>query len=109
VEYPHFIKKLPQADLPVPKAVGHLVTGKTAQVIFFEMPAGTKIPPHSHAAQWGMVVAGELELNIGGDNRIRRPGDSYYIADQVEHSTVVLQDSLVVEVFDDPRRYLEKG
>jgi quercetin dioxygenase-like cupin family protein len=107
--YPDFIKNLPQADLPLPDAVGHLLSGSQAQVVFFELPAGMTFPPHSHNAQWGVVVSGKLELNIGGDNRLRQPGDSYFVPDQVEHSAKILEDSLVLEVFADPNRYQEKG
>ena len=107
--YPDFIKNLPQADLPLPGAVGHLLSGPRAQVVFFEMPAGMRIPPHSHDAQWGVVVAGKLELNVGGDNRVRQPGDSYFVPAQVEHSAVILEDALILEVFADPKRYQEKG
>jgi quercetin dioxygenase-like cupin family protein len=107
--YPEFINNLPQADLPLTGAVGHLLSGPQAQVVFFELSAGMEIPPHSHDAQWGIVVSGKLELDIGGDKKVRQPGDSYFVPDQVEHSAVILEDSLVLEVFADPERYQEKA
>ena len=108
-EYPEFIKALPLGNLPAPEIKAHLLTGALAQAVFFDLPAGASVPPHSHGEQWGVVVAGELELTIGDETRIRRPGDSYFIDKGVEHSATVLQDALVVEVFADPNRYAPKG
>jgi quercetin dioxygenase-like cupin family protein len=48
------------------------------------------IPPHSHPhEQVGMVVAGEMELTIGGETRVVKTGDIYVAPAGVEHSVRV--------------------
>lgn len=103
--YPEFIKSLPQPELPLDGVAAYLVTAPQTQVAFFEIAAGGVYPPHSHDAQWGIIVEGEVELTIGGVARRLGPGDSYYIGRGVEHSIKVLTDCRAIDVFEDPRRY----
>ncbi|MGD8563993.1 MAG: cupin domain-containing protein [Desulfarculaceae bacterium] len=107
-EYSDFIRKLPQADLPMDGVTGFLLSAPKGQVVFFEIPAGAQVPPHSHGAQWGIVVEGELELTIGGNTRTYTPGDSYAIASGEEHLAVCKTDCRVIDVFADPDRYQAK-
>lgn len=108
MSYPEFIKNLPQADLPMPGITAHLLSGEKGQAVFFELPAGAEVPPHSHGAQWGMVIEGSIQLTIGGETRIYRKGDSYVIGDGEEHSAVVKEPSRVIDVFADNDRYKAK-
>ena len=107
--YPEFILALPKADIPMPGVTAHLMAAPTGQVVFFELPAGASVPPHSHGAQWGIVASGDVELTIGGQTKRYQAGDSYFIGDGVEHSGVIFEDSLVIDVFSQPDRYAAKG
>lgn len=106
--YSEFIRQLPQADTPLAGVDVRLIGGPSAQAAFFYLPAGAKVPPHSHCAQWGIVVEGELELTIGQATHLFHKGDRYQIADGEVHSALVLKDSWVIDVFDDPARYAAK-
>ena len=106
--YPEFLKALPKADIPMAGVTAHLMAAPTGQVVFFELPAGASVPPHSHGAQWGIVVSGDIELTIGGETKRYQAGDSYFIGDQVEHAATVFEDSLVIDVFSQPDRYAAK-
>jgi quercetin dioxygenase-like cupin family protein len=106
--YADFLHALPQADLPMAGITAHLLTGAQGQAVFFALPAGTVVPPHSHGAQWGIIVKGELELTIAGEKRTYRQGDSYFIGEGVEHSAVIDQACWAIDVFADPRRYAPK-
>jgi quercetin dioxygenase-like cupin family protein len=103
-----FIKALPQADIPMEGPLAYLLTGGPCQVVFFDLPAGSEVPPHSHGAQWGIVVDGELELTIGGQNKTYRQGDSYFIGDGVVHSGKIESRCQVIDVFADADRYQPK-
>ena len=106
--YADFIRQWPQADMPMPQVTGYLLTGQSAQTMFLEAPAGLKVAPHSHAAQWGVVVEGEVEFTIGGETRVLKAGDSYDIPDQVVHAAHMLTDCRLLEVFADPKRWKAK-
>jgi len=107
--YPEFIKSLPKADIPMAGVTAHLLAAPSGQVVFFELPAGSTVPPHSHGAQWGIVVHGEIELTIGGRTKTYLAGDSYAIGDGEEHSGKAHTDCLVIDVFSEADRYAAKG
>jgi len=67
------------------------------------------VPPHSHGAQWGMVIEGEMRLTAGEETRDLKKGDSYVIPAGVVHSAVFLTRVYAVDVFADPDRYRVKG
>ena len=103
--YPEFIKALPQADLPMQGVNGYILGGPTAQGVFFEIPAGSVVPEHSHGDQWGVVLAGEIEFTVEGEMRHCKTGDSYYVPAGAVHGAKTLTDARILEVFDDPNRW----
>ncbi|MFQ5676315.1 MAG: cupin domain-containing protein [bacterium] len=106
--YPEFIKNLPEADLPIEKVVGYLFQGNQGQICFFDFAPGVDVPAHSHGNQWGVVLEGEMSLTIGGETRIMRKGDSYYIPAGVEHSAKFDKACKVLDLFEDVDRYKSK-
>ena len=79
--YPDFITDFPSLDVPFPEDVVQtaVIRSDAGLVAFFTFLNDFELPPHSHKAQWGTVVEGEIELTIGGETRTYRPGDSYSI------------------------------
>ncbi len=55
--------------------------------------------------KWGTVVAGEIELTIGGETRSYGPGDSYSIPSGVEHGAVIMAGTIAIDAFEEPDRY----
>ena len=103
--FPDLIRNLPEVDVPLEGVRGWLLTGSNKQVVFFDIQAGAEVPPHSHCAQWGMVVEGEMTLTIGDDTRDYKKGDWYYIPEGVTHAARVNARMCVIDVFDAPDRY----
>lgn len=106
--YPEMIKNLPEIKIPIEGIQGWLLQSKTKQVVFFDIEPVGKMPDHSHCAQWGIMLAGEMELTIGGQTKIYRKGDSYFIPEGVVHSANFLSHVNVIDVFDDSKRYKSK-
>jgi quercetin dioxygenase-like cupin family protein len=106
--YSDFITQLPKADLPMEGVVGHLMASDDGQVVFFELPQGAAVPLHSHGAQWGIVVEGQIELTIGDETKKYGPGDYYHIADGEQHAATVLKPSKIIDVFSEAGRYQAK-
>ena len=51
-----------------------------------EVDAGAAVPLHTHPhEQGGVIVSGTLEMGIGGEVKLLRPGDMYIIPGGVEH------------------------
>jgi mannose-6-phosphate isomerase-like protein (cupin superfamily) len=103
--YPDMIQNLPEIDIQLEGIRGWLLQGKDKQVVFFEMQPAIELPPHSHCDQWGLVVEGEIRLNIGGKPKVYRKGDRYFIPEGVVHSATFLTKVNAIDIFADPERY----
>ena len=106
--FPQFIDALPgagifpsRADVVQARAVG----SPEGLVVFFTFLQDMDLPAHAHGAQWGTVIAGEIELTIGTKTAIRRPGDSYEIPAGVMHSARIKAGTRVIDVFEEANRY----
>jgi len=107
--YPEMLRGLPEINIPLKGIRGWLLQSNDKQVVFFDIEPIGKMPAHSHCAQWGIMVEGEMSLTIGRKSRVYRKGDWYYIPQGVEHSATFLTRVNVIDVFDDPARYRTKG
>ncbi|WP_171227900.1 cupin domain-containing protein [Ruegeria sp. HKCCA4008] len=111
MQFPEFISSFPKLDVPFPEDVVQtaVIRSDAGLVAFFTFLKDMELPLHSHGAQWGTVVEGEIELTIGGQTRIYLPGDSYSIPSGVAHGGTIKAGSRVIDVFEEPDRYPIKG
>jgi len=104
-KYPDIISNLPDADIPVEGVRGKLLQAGERQIVFFDIDPVGEIAPHSHGAQWGVVLEGEMELTIDGQTRTCRKGDSYYIPAGVVHGATFREHFRAMDMFAEPDRY----
>ena len=77
-----------------------LAWGEKSLLVEFRLEVGALIPPHAHPhEQTGYLVAGRLELTIGGSVHVASPGDGWSIAGGIEHQARALEACVAVEVF----------
>lgn len=107
-QFPQFIQNLPQADLPVSGIRGWLFNGEKGQLLFIRAEQKTLLPEHKHGDQWGIVVAGRMELTIGTSTGTYRQGDSYFIPAGTLHKATLEQGFLALDYFADRDRYHTK-
>jgi len=103
--YPDFIRGLPEIDIPLDGVRGWLLQGGDKQVVFFDIQPVGIVPPHSHCAQWGIMLDGEMALTIDGETKTYRKGDTYFIPEGVIHSAEFKSRVNVIDYFDAPDRY----
>ncbi len=110
MQFPDFIRNFPKLDIPFPEDVvrAYAIRSDAGLVIFFDFLKDMELPPHSHLAQWGTVVSGEIELTIEGEVRKLGPGDPYDIPSGAVHSALIKAGSKVIDVFEEADRYLLK-
>jgi quercetin dioxygenase-like cupin family protein len=107
-QFPDIISNLPEADIPFEGVRGWISQNVDHQIVFLEIEAIGKVAEHSHCAQWGIVVEGNMELTIGGETKNYQKGDSYFVPDGVLHSAEFNKKTWAIDFFADNNRYLPK-
>ena len=107
MQFPDFIMGFPAIDVPFPEDVvqTRAIRSDAGLVVFFTFLQDMDLPQHAHGAQWGTVVAGEIEFTIAGETRNYRPGDSYSIPAGVGHGAKIKAGTKVIDVFEEADRY----
>jgi quercetin dioxygenase-like cupin family protein len=76
---------------------GPVVSGERIEVAYMFYPAGGGGKPHSHPnEQIQVTLKGKSRSTIGGEPRVRGPGDVVLMPPNVEHSGQTLEDMTVV-------------
>ena len=81
-----------------------LVYGERTLLTEFRMRQGGTLPRHTHPhEQTGYLIKGRIRLTIGNETFDAKPGDSWSIPSQTEHSAEIVEDSVALEVFSPVR------
>jgi len=102
--FPPPIRSLPQADLPLEGVTAYVSQSETHQIVFMEFTEDVRLPEHSHAGQWGLVLEGRIEIEADGIKQTYSKGDRYFIPEGVKHSSVISAGYADVTYFDEPDR-----
>ena len=102
------IKKLPEADIPIPGITAFLSQDKNHQIVFMRFNQDVEVPAHSHGAQWGIVLEGEIVLTIEDNKQKYTKGDRFYILEGETHSAKILAGYASMDFFADKDRYKAK-
>lgn len=107
MSFPDFFDSFPALQLPFPDEVvsTQAIRSQEGLVVFFSFHQDMVLPMHSHGAQWGSVVEGEIVFTIGEDTRRYGPGDSYSIPAGVPHGARIKAGTRVIDVFQEADRY----
>jgi len=107
--FPEAIRNLKKADIPFAGCTAYFVQGQKEQVLFMFFENDVELPEHSHEAQWGVVLSGEIEMIIDGIKSTYRKGDNYYIPKGIVHSGRIHAGYSDITYFNQKDRYREKG
>lgn len=106
--FPEIITNIPEADIPIGGVHSHLFQGKNQQFAFMSFENDVEVPEHSHEAQWGVVLDGEIELTIDGKKFTFTKGDTYFIPKDVKHSARIRKGYKDLTLFNQKDRYKAK-
>ena len=71
--------------------------------VHFEMGGIGKTHSHEDHEQICYILKGKFEVEVGGDTKILKAGDSFYAGKNVEHGVKALADSVLLDVFTPQR------
>ena len=81
-----------------------LATTDEMMLVEFTIDKDAVVPLHRHPHhQVGYVISGELEMTIDNDVKVCKPGHTYAIAGNDDHSALAITDCVVVDIFSPPR------
>lgn len=103
--FPKAIRKLPLADIPLSGLTAFLSQGSNHQILFMEFEEDVYLEEHTHAAQFGIVLEGKIDLKIGGVKHTFVKGDQYYIPEGIKHSGKIYAGYVDITFFDEKDRY----
>ena len=106
--FPYPIQNLPFADIPLKGVTAYLSQSKDHQIIFMQFNEDLELPKHSHESQWGIVLEGRIDLNIGGDLKSFIKGDRYFIPKGIEHYGKIYAGYADITFFNEAKRYKTK-
>lgn len=102
--FPPFIRALPVPDSNF-DFEAFMVGNDRAIAMFYETDHDLLVPEHSHGAQWGVVLDGEMEMVIDGVADRYRSGDTYYVPPGSPHLARLFAGCRGIDVFADSDRY----
>ncbi|MCD4782656.1 MAG: cupin domain-containing protein [Candidatus Eremiobacteraeota bacterium] len=103
--FSEIITNLPEADIPIKGVHSHLFQGENQQFIFMSFEKDVEVPEHSHEAQWGVILYGEIELTIDDKKCTFTKGDTYFIPKGVKHSAKIRKGYKDLTLFNQKDRY----
>ena len=79
--------------------------GQNMLLSFVELEPDSEVPNHTHPhEQGGIMVEGEMEMEIAGEARLLKPGDMYIIPGNVEHKARAISGRAVaLDIFSPVR------
>ncbi len=102
---PPEILSLPKVEIPVSGVTGYSLQNDEKQVVFFVFEEGVSFPDHSHCEQRGMVISGEMIIEIEGKSNLYQAGDHYQVPNDVNHRALFSQRTVLIDMSDRPNRY----
>ena len=83
---------------------GRYVHGDSTTLGYLNIKKGSGVKLHNHIhEQITFVLEGELEMEIGGETMVLKPGNYFVIHSNVMHSARALTDVKVIDVFSPVR------
>jgi len=106
--FPDPIMRLPEAYVPLDGMRAYLSQSEGHQVVFMEFTKDVLVSEHSHESQWAVVLAGRIDIVIGGEARTFGKGDQYFVPKGVKHSARIYAGYADVTFFNQEDRYRKK-
>lgn len=105
---PPEVLALPTVEIPVAGVTGYCLQDDAKQVVFFVFEEGVTVPDHAHCEQRGLVISGEMVLEIEGETNLYQAGDHYVVPEGAQHRANFSQQTLVIDMSDAPDRYVTR-
>jgi len=99
--FPREFKKLKLA----PGCTAHVVWGQQIMFSLLVLQPNLEMSIHSHHhEQMGIILEGEIEVNIGNETKLMKKGDVYLIPSDIPHGGKTHTEKvMILDAFNPPR------
>jgi quercetin dioxygenase-like cupin family protein len=89
----------------LPGITASVASGEQLSAVLYTLNAGALVPPHDHESEeFGQVIRGSLELEIGGRTTVLAAGEGFLIPGHVPHGARAGDDGCeLLECYAPPR------
>lgn len=88
----------------VPGIFAKLVHMEGMSVAHVRLEKGAVLPEHAHIhEQMTNILEGELEMTVGGETKVCKPGDIIVLESNMPHSARALTECYLIDVFQPVR------
>ena len=108
-DLPPEILSLPKVEVPIAGVEGWYLHDDQKQVVFFVFEEGVSMPDHAHCEQRGIVISGEMTLDIEGKTNLYQDADHYLVTEGASHRASFSKRTVLVDMSDAPDRYPAGG
>jgi len=106
--FPPAVCSLPKANIPIDGCTAYLAQEKNNQILYMHFEKDVLLPEHTHKAQWGIVLEGQIELTANGITKTYYKGDRYYIPENTVHCGKIFAGYADMTFFNEADRYEAK-
>lgn len=97
-------REIPGTEAAAGLVLQTLGASQNMNVVHWDITDGTVVPEHHHQSeQFGYVIKGAFEMNIGDETTVLGAGDAYFIPANVPHSFTARGATEAIDVFS-PKR-----
>jgi unsaturated pyranuronate lyase len=99
----HYLNDITPTEF-LPGFQGRFVHGEASTLSYVTITRGSRLPTHQHMhEQITHIVEGELEMIIGEEKFLFKPGSVHVIPGNVPHSAIAITDCKVLDFFSPAR------
>jgi quercetin dioxygenase-like cupin family protein len=93
-------KKLEKEDIGGGLVMQYLGCGNHMNVLHWDIADGGVVELHHHESeQFGYIIKGGFDMNVGDDRKTLREGDCYFIPSNVPHRFVAVGETEAIDIF----------
>ena len=93
------LETIPDKEL-VPGAKARFVHSETMTMAYWDIEKGASLPEHNHPHEQILImVKGEFEFTVAGENHIMKPGKVFVLPTNIPHGGRALTPCRIIDVF----------
>lgn len=101
-DFPDFVKKVKGVDYGIDGLFVHREHTPSGTIYFVKAQKEVKFPRHSHKAQFTSVLSGSCTLEINGECKTYKKGDTYIIPADTLYQITLHAGYAEMDYVDDP-------